>query len=88
MSLYTFCLLTRVTNQQKRPFRRHHIQPYTVIYEQLVSAYEETALDILCYLDIPPSRRPTFSERRMKRQADALSEEWAQRYYRYKQTTA
>jgi LPS sulfotransferase NodH len=70
----------------RRYFRRQRIQPYIVVYEQLVSAYEETALDILRYLDIPLSRRPTFSERRMRRQADALSEEWVQRYHRYKQT--
>ena len=70
----------------QRYFKRHHIQPYTVVYEQLVSTYEETALDILRYLDIPLSHEPTFSERRMKRQADALSEEWVQRYHQHKQT--
>ncbi len=67
-------------------FKKHHIQPYTVVYEQLVSAYEETALDILRFLDIPVTHRPTFTERRMQRQADALSEEWVQRYYQHKQT--
>jgi trehalose 2-sulfotransferase len=70
----------------KRYFRKHCIQPYTIVYEQLVSAYEETALDILRYLDIPISQKPTFTERRMKRQADALSEEWVQRYHELKQT--
>jgi trehalose 2-sulfotransferase len=67
-------------------FKKHHIQPYTVVYEQLVTAYEETALDILRYLDIPLTRNLTFAERRMQRQADTLSEEWVQRYHQQKQT--
>ncbi len=61
-------------------FATQGIQPLTVIYEDLTQAYEETALDILHYLDIPIPVQPVFNERRMKQQADTLSEEWVQRY--------
>ncbi len=56
------------------------IQPFTVVYEDLTQTYEETALDILHYLDIPAPERLVFNERRLKQQADTLSEEWVQRY--------
>jgi LPS sulfotransferase NodH len=61
-------------------FIQNNITPFTVIYEDFVSAYEETALQILRYLDIAIPDRP-FSARRMKQQADALSEQWIQRYH-------
>jgi LPS sulfotransferase NodH len=60
------------------------VRPYTVIYEELAGSYEETALNILRYLHIPLGERIVFGERRMKRQADGLSEEWVQRYYALK----
>lgn len=62
-------------------FTQNHITPFTVIYEDFVLAYEETALQILRYLDIAIPDRPLFSVRRMKQQADALSEQWIQRYH-------
>lgn len=60
------------------------VQPFTVVYEELAAAYEATALNILQYLHIPIPENLTFAERRMKRQADALSEEWVQRYHNLK----
>jgi trehalose 2-sulfotransferase len=62
-------------------FIQNNIAPFTVIYEDFVSTYEETALQILRHLDIAIPDRPLFSARRMKQQADALSEQWIQRYY-------
>ena len=61
-------------------FATHDIQPFTVVYEELTVAYEQTALDILYYLHIPLPEQPTFNERRLKQQSDTLSEEWVQRY--------
>lgn len=57
------------------------VQPFTVVYEELTVAYEATALNILRYMHVPIPENLTFAERRMKRQADALSEEWVQRYH-------
>ena len=64
------------------------VTPFTVIYEDLVLACEETALQILQYLNIPIPENLVFAERRLKKQADALSEEWVQRYYNLKQAQA
>src|SRR6266516_2907810 len=60
------------------------VQPFTVVYEDLTVAYEATALNILRYLHISIPENLKFAERRMKRQADALSEEWVQRYHNLK----
>jgi LPS sulfotransferase NodH len=62
-------------------FTRNNIQPFTVVYEDFVHTYEETALQILRYLDIPIPEKPLFAARRMKQQSDALSEQWIQCYY-------
>lgn len=66
-------------------FARYNIQPFAVVYEELVQAYEATARDILHYLDIPVPENFTLLERQMRQQADALSEEWVQRYVEIKQ---
>lgn len=60
------------------------VKPYTVIYEELETAYEETALQILQYMHIPYPQRLVFSERRLRRQTDALSEKWLKQYYHSK----
>jgi LPS sulfotransferase NodH len=60
------------------------VKPFTVIYEELVTAYEETALLILSDLGIPCPEPLALAERRLKQQADALSEEWVKQYYHLK----
>jgi trehalose 2-sulfotransferase len=62
-------------------FTDHDIEPFTVVYEELTAAYEETARNILHFLDISVPENLEFAERRMKPQADALSKEWIERYY-------
>lgn len=62
-------------------FKTCHAEPFAVIYEDFVSAYEETVLSILNYLGISRPEHLAFGERKLKRQADALSDEWVQRYY-------
>jgi len=80
--------LLRGTVDQEEAWRRYfaenNIQPFHVIYEELVPSYEQTALDTLHYLHIDIPERIVFKERRMKRQANALSEEWVQRYHALK----
>lgn len=65
-------------------FEANGIRPFTVIYEELVAAYEQTAIQILHELNIPVPEPLQFAPRRMKQQADALTEEWVQRYRAYK----
>jgi LPS sulfotransferase NodH len=66
-------------------FSSNGIQPYTIVYEEFASSYEETALSILQYLNIPLPQSLVFAQRRMKQQSDTLSEEWVQRYHQIKQ---
>lgn len=56
------------------------IRPYIVVYEDFVEAYEETAKHILDYLAIESPNGIPFGERRLKKQADPLSDEWVQKY--------
>lgn len=62
-------------------FAENGITPLTVVYEDLVAAYEQTAIQILKELAIPVPESLKFLPCRLKQQADALSEEWVLRYY-------
>ena len=57
------------------------IEPFKVVYEDFVNAYEETALQMLEYLQIPFPKDLVFGERKLQKQANAQSEEWLQLYY-------
>jgi hypothetical protein len=45
-----------------------------------VEAYEETALRILDYLNVPFPKDLVFGERRMQKQADVLNDQWVEKY--------
>lgn len=82
-------LLQRIDQDEesvKRFFKACGVEPFTVIYEDFVTAYEETTLCILEYLKIPVSEKIVFRERNMQPQSDTLTEEWPQRYRMLKQT--
>ena len=66
-------------------FEACEIQPFKVEYENLVEAYEPTALGILDYLHIPHLGNLTFGERKLQQQADALNEAWVKKYIEMKQ---
>lgn len=68
-------------------FAANGITPFKVIYEELVAAYEQTARQILHELSIPVPQSFQFAPRRLRQQADALSEEWVQRYHAHKRTS-
>ncbi len=65
----------------KRFFDEAGIEPYCVVYEDLAANYEATALNILQFLGVSLPENHWFAARQMKRQADALSEEWVRRYH-------
>ena len=60
---------------------QHHIQPFSIVYEDLVTSYQETTLAILDYLQIPCQKDLIQTEPRLQKQADALSDVWVERYY-------
>jgi LPS sulfotransferase NodH len=62
-------------------FAQVQAQPHIVVYEDLVSAYEETAVGVLDYLGIDRPTSLVFGERKLKKQADTISDEWVQRYF-------
>jgi trehalose 2-sulfotransferase len=66
-------------------FAENAIQPFSVVYEELTETYEETAVQILEYLNIPLPLSLTFSERKMRQQADTLSEQWYESYHQIKE---
>ena len=61
-------------------FRELGVQPYIVVYEDFIHSYEDTAKDILQYLGIPYPEKLVFNPRRIKKQADVLTDKWVQRY--------
>jgi trehalose 2-sulfotransferase len=61
------------------------VQPFRVEYEDLVEAYEPTALRILDYLHISYPTNLVFGERKLHKQADALNEAWVKKYIEMKQ---
>lgn len=62
-------------------FWARNIQPLIVVYEDLAKAYEETALQVLDYLNIPVPTNLAFGPRKMQKQSNAQTEEWLKRYY-------
>jgi LPS sulfotransferase NodH len=61
------------------------ISPHVVVYEDFIQTYESTALQILEHLKIPTPRNLIFSPRKLKKQADDLSEKWVKKYGEQKQ---
>jgi len=66
-------------------FERCGVVSLQVVYEELVEAYEATALRILDYLDVAYPPDLLFGERKMKKQATELNERWAEKYREMKQ---
>ncbi len=60
------------------------VQPFKVVYEDFVQTYEQTALQILDYLQIPIPKDLVFAERKLKKQSNEQSEEWIRCYYQLK----
>ncbi len=67
-------------------FATNDIQPLTVVYEELAQHPYSTAVEILQYLEVPVPDELSFGKWQHEKQADALSEEWVQRYQERKQT--
>ena len=79
--LWTGCLTQTAVHETAwlDLFQKLAIQPHIVVYEDLVDQYEQTAEGVLDYLGVPYQKPLAFGPRRMKRQADALTEEWVQK---------
>jgi LPS sulfotransferase NodH len=63
-------------------FTQAGITPFTVVYEDLVRNYEPTVRHLLAHLEIALPRDYVFPAPRLHKQADAVSEQWVERYHR------
>ena len=72
----------------RKYFAENGITPFTVVYEDLAVAYEQTAIRILQELNVPVPEALKFLPRSMKPQADALSKEWIQHYHEFNKLIA
>lgn len=79
--LYYYTMFQEDDAAWEAHFREAGTEPYRVVYEQLVNAYGETALEVLRYLGISQRPHPRVLQRpALKRQSDAVNEEWAERF--------
>jgi LPS sulfotransferase NodH len=81
---YTVKCIEKDELEMQQYFAACGVQPFKVVYEDFVQAYEETALQILDYLHIPIPKDLVFVERKMKKQANEQSEEWVHLYHQLK----
>ena len=75
--------VTRFTNDEacwSRYFTTLGLEPFEVVYEDFIEAYESTVLDILRYLNIAIPEGTKIAPPRLRKLADKASEEWALRY--------
>lgn len=61
-------------------FEGNGIVPLTITYEEMADALEETVRRILRFLDVPVPEDLSFPQTQHRKQADALSDEWVERY--------
>ena len=65
-------------------FETYQIEPFVVVYEELVEKYEQTQFELLDFLDISYDNKLVFSERMLQRQSTNSNHEWAQKYRQQK----
>jgi trehalose 2-sulfotransferase len=65
-------------------FADHHIQPFTIVFEDFITAQEETTREVLRFLGVSVPPGSIFVPPRMHRQADKVSAAWIQQYHAIK----
>ncbi len=78
--LYTTNFAIESEKYWNRFFLEKGIEPFKVVYEDLVEKFEETALAILDFLGIeyPPDLQ--FAARYLLQQTDHINDEWEQKF--------
>lgn len=61
-------------------FTRNELEPLAITYEELCADYPGTVRRVFNFLRIRPPRHFDLGRPRTVRQADALTEEWVERY--------
>lgn len=78
---FLYRLITAGEEAWQQYFAECGITPLVVVYEDLVQADEAIVRDVLRYIGLPVPDDLAVGPRHLKKQADALSEEWVQLYY-------
>ncbi len=76
--------LTKFDNNWRRYFESVGVQPFELVYEDFVEAYEWSVLAILRALGLPVSEEVNVAAPRLVKQANQVSEEWLRRYHERK----
>ncbi len=76
--------LTQFDLSWRRYFQDLGVQPFEVVYEDFVGAYELTVLAILRALDLLTPAGLKVGPPRLVKQADQVSDEWVERYHALK----
>jgi LPS sulfotransferase NodH len=77
--------LRRMVNEEcawEEYFTQAGITPFSVVYEDLVRKYEPTVRQLLDHLGLGLPPEYVFPGPRLHKQADAISDEWVERYHR------
>jgi LPS sulfotransferase NodH len=75
-----FRLIGEGTAGWNQYFREGGAAPLVLTYEELTHDLSGVVRRVLDWLDVPPSRALDLSTLTMRKQADSLSNEWAERY--------
>ena len=67
-------------------FKTQNIEPFIVAYEDFIDSYEQTTRQLLDYLKISLPSDFQIKEATSKKQADALTDKWVQKYLRQKKS--
>ena len=76
--------LTEFESNWRRQFKRIGVEPFEVAYEDLAENYESTVHAVLWFLELPTAEGCSVAPPRLRKQADAVTEEWVQRYHELK----
>jgi trehalose 2-sulfotransferase len=76
--------LTQFDSSWRRYFQALGVQPFEVVYEDFVGAYDSTVFAILRALDLAVPAGLKIPAPRLVKQADEISEEWVERYHEQK----
>jgi LPS sulfotransferase NodH len=80
-------LLQRIEDDEMRTRRylsANGIEPFTVVYEELVGRYDATCTNVLEYLGVEAPKDLRLPRPRLAKQGDSQTEAWVRRYEREK----
>lgn len=84
--LITHCLESAQNAEQRWAefFAANRIEPLAISYEELCRDHGGTVARVLDFLHVRPPRKLTLDAPATTRQADAMTEDWMQRYQRWR----